>query len=261
MTVCKGFDGSVSSAARSGASGRAVARRRRGGGGGGRREDGSAASGGGQGGAAVAARLQAGAGPSLAAGVEAGRNGRCSIRRRRRRGPVTKGDISTFDKRGHFYFALAHAQRGRAIPLSGKGVTGACSAAHFGEHFVSECQAGPRGAAVDPAAGKPAPVAGTRSRQKNGPAQRGFTPNIDSAKFHACGLCFIWYIAVWRQRLYQSQRPHFFSHIVSVRRGAVPGSSIPGHLSLWFSFTDGEPELHATWARKPHVCRAERTLQ
>ena len=58
----------------------------------------------------------------------------------------------------------------RAIPLSGKGVTGACSAAHFGEHFVSECQAGPRGAAVDPAAGKPAPVAGTRSRQKNGPA-------------------------------------------------------------------------------------------
>ena len=57
----------------------------------------------------------------------------------------------------------------RAIPLSGKGVTGACSAAHFGEHFVSECQAGPRGAAVDPAAGKPAPVAGTRSRQKNGP--------------------------------------------------------------------------------------------
>ena len=28
----------------------------------------------------------------------------------------------------------------RAIPLSGKGVTGACSAAHFGEHFVSECQ-------------------------------------------------------------------------------------------------------------------------
>ena len=59
----------------------------------------------------------------------------------------------------------------RAIPLSGKGVTGACSAAHFGEHFVSECQAGPRGAAVDPAAGKPAPVAGTRSRQKNGPAR------------------------------------------------------------------------------------------
>ena len=56
----------------------------------------------------------------------------------------------------------------RAVPLSGKGVTGACSAAHFGEHFVSECQAGPRGAAVDPAAGNPAPVAGTRSRQKNG---------------------------------------------------------------------------------------------
>ena len=64
------------------------------------------------------------------------------------------------------------ADRPRAIPLSGKGVTGACSAAHFGEHFVSECQAGPRGAAVDPAAGKPAPVAGTRSRQKNGPADR-----------------------------------------------------------------------------------------
>ena len=62
---------------------------------------------------------------------------------------------------------------GRAIPLSGKGVTGACSAAHFGEHFVSECQAGPRGAAVDPAAGKPAPVAGTRSRQKNGPGGGG----------------------------------------------------------------------------------------
>ena len=69
----------------------------------------------------------------------------------------------------------AIAQEGRAIPLSGKGVTGACSAAHFGEHFVSECQAGPRGAAVDPAAGKPAPVAGTRSRQKNGPAQEGRT--------------------------------------------------------------------------------------
>ena len=63
--------------------------------------------------------------------------------------------------------------QGRAIPLSGKGVTGACSAAHFGEHFLSECQAGPRGAAVDPAAGKPAPVAGTRSRQKNGPASQG----------------------------------------------------------------------------------------
>ena len=67
---------------------------------------------------------------------------------------------------------LARREAGidRAIPLSGKGVTGACSAAHFGEHFPSECQAGPRGAAVDPAAGKPAPVAGTRSRQKNGPA-------------------------------------------------------------------------------------------
>ena len=65
--------------------------------------------------------------------------------------------------------AKARARWGsRAIPLSGKGVTGACSAAHFGEHFVSE-QAGPRGAAVDPVAGKPAPVAGTRSRQKNGP--------------------------------------------------------------------------------------------
>ena len=62
-------------AARRARAGRAVARRRRGGGGGGRREDGSAASGGGQGGAAVAARLQAGAGPSLAAGVEAGRDG------------------------------------------------------------------------------------------------------------------------------------------------------------------------------------------
>ena len=62
---------------------------------------------------------------------------------------------------------------GRAIPLSGKGVTGACSAAHFEEHFVSECQAGPRGAAVDPAAGKPAPVAGTRSRQQNGPGRTG----------------------------------------------------------------------------------------
>ena len=65
------------------------------------------------------------------------------------------------------------AKAGRAIPLSGKGVTGACSAAHFGEHFLSECQAGPRGAAVDPAAGKPAPVTGTRSRQKNGPAKAG----------------------------------------------------------------------------------------
>ena len=75
----------------------------------------------------------------------------------------------------------------RAIPLSGKGVTGACSAAHFGEHFVSECQAGPRGAAVDPAAGKPAPVAGTRSRQKNGPAPwldyEAFRPGIRA--FHA----------------------------------------------------------------------------
>ena len=59
------------------------------------------------------------------------------------------------------------ARERRAIQLSGKGVTGACSAAHFGEHFVSECQAGPRGVAVDPAAGKPAPVAGTRLRQKN----------------------------------------------------------------------------------------------
>ena len=69
-------------------------------------------------------------------------------------------------------FRVALHRGGRAIPLSGKGVTGACSAAHFGEHFLSECQAGPRGAAVDPAAGKPAPVAGTRSRQKNGPGSR-----------------------------------------------------------------------------------------
>ena len=112
-------------AARRPRAGRAVARRRRRGGPGGRREDGSPAGGPGQGGAAVAARLQAGAGPSLAAGVEAGRDGgrrrmrvwarfglglrslrslrprpnrhhgRCSTRRRRRRGPVAKGDIST----------------------------------------------------------------------------------------------------------------------------------------------------------------------
>ena len=82
---------------------------------------------------------------------------------------------SNLDAEGTMALARAveeHKKRGgsaRAIPLSGKGVTGACSAAHFGEHFVSECQAGPRGAAVDPAAGKSAPVAGTRSRQKNGP--------------------------------------------------------------------------------------------
>ena len=75
VTVCKAFDGSV----RVLHDGRELAVRLLGegevGGGGGRREDGSAASGGGQGGAAVAARLQAGAGPSLAAGVEAGRDG------------------------------------------------------------------------------------------------------------------------------------------------------------------------------------------
>ena len=136
VTVCKAFDGSVRVLRDGRELGRAVARRRRGGGPGGRREDGSPAGGPGQGGAAVAARLQAGAGPSLAAGVEAGRDGgrrrmrvwarfglglrslrslrprpnrhhgRCSTRRRRRRGPVAKGDISTLDKRGHFYFAL-----------------------------------------------------------------------------------------------------------------------------------------------------------
>ena len=108
-------------------------------------------------------------------------------------------------------------------------------------------------------------------------AQRGFTPNIGSAKFHACGLRFIWYMSVWRRRLYQSRRPLFLSCIVSARRNAVPDSPIPrfpdspiprfpdspipGHLSLWFGFTVGEPGLHATWARKPHVCWAERILQ
>ena len=134
--------------------GRAVARRRRGGGPGGRREDGSPAGGPGQGGAAVAARLQAGAGPSLAAGVEAGRDGgrrrmrvwarfglglrslrslrprpnrhhgRCSTRRRRRRGPVAKGDISTLDKRGHFYFALTRRQPSSTRPRASLNIDG-----------------------------------------------------------------------------------------------------------------------------------------
>ena len=85
------------------------------------------------------------------------------------------------------WYSNAGQLEGRAIPLSGKGVTGACSAAHFGEHFPSECQAGPRGAAVDPAAGKPAPVAGTRSRQKNGPELEGDMSTLNIEDF--------WYMA------------------------------------------------------------------
>ena len=102
----------------------------------------------------------------------------------------------------------------RAIPLSGKGVTGACSAAHFGEHFVSECQAGPRGAAVDPAAGKPAPVAGTRSRQKNGPgdAMRCLLGELGRAarKHHLAG---------WRQWRHLTQDvKKCFNKVRSTRR-------------------------------------------
>ena len=57
----------------------------------------------------------------------------------------------------------------RVILLSSKGRHGHVQHPILGSISLSACQFGPHGGAANPAAGNPAPVAGTRSRQQNGP--------------------------------------------------------------------------------------------
>ena len=72
------------------------------------------------------------------------------------------------DHNNDYSVPVAYGYR-RANFLSGKGVMWACSAAHWEEHFVVCESIWPHGVAGAPAAGNPAPIAGTQSRQKNGP--------------------------------------------------------------------------------------------
>ena len=130
VTVCKGFDGAVTVLRDSRELPvRLLAEGRTAGAGGGR-EDGAPAGRAGEGGAAVATGVEAAAGSSLAATAQArgGRGRRMTaapprssvaplpsrtatrqsqrLPRTRNPRPERQGDISTLEKRGHFYFAL-----------------------------------------------------------------------------------------------------------------------------------------------------------